>query len=75
MMESGETLLIIGWVIEEGPFHFWSEQCFGYGNRLDRCGEGEYLFVNYEKFILTTFLMFLPSPSWISTNPELKLGS
>jgi hypothetical protein len=38
MMESDETLLIIGWVIEEGPFHFWSEQCFGYGNRLDRCG-------------------------------------
>jgi hypothetical protein len=24
MMESGETLLlIIGWVKEEGPFHFW----------------------------------------------------
>jgi hypothetical protein len=41
-MESGETLLIIGWVIEEGPFHFWSEQCFGYGNRLDRCGEGRW---------------------------------
>jgi hypothetical protein len=40
MMESGDTLLIIGWVIEEGPFHFWSEQCFGYGNRLDRYGEG-----------------------------------
>ena len=28
----------------EDPFHFWSEQCFVYGNRLDRCGEwGVYL--------------------------------